>query len=63
MNNVMPGYIDSRPQGEERVRTVPLGRAGTAEEVAGMIAWLASDEASYITGQNWRIDGGVTRGV
>ncbi|MCH2000129.1 SDR family oxidoreductase, partial [Achromobacter xylosoxidans] len=41
----------------------PMGRYGTAEEVADLIAFLASDASSYITGQNIRIDGGITRSV
>ena len=63
MNNVLPGWIDSLPATEERRRDVPLGRYGRAEEVAATIAFLASDGAAYITGQNIRVDGGVTRGV
>jgi NAD(P)-dependent dehydrogenase (short-subunit alcohol dehydrogenase family) len=42
---------------------VPLGRYGTADEVAATIAFLASTSAAYITGQNIRVDGGITRGV
>jgi NAD(P)-dependent dehydrogenase (short-subunit alcohol dehydrogenase family) len=63
MNNVLPGWIDSLPATEERRTSVPMGRYGTAEEVAGTIAFLASDSAGYITGQNIRVDGGVTRSV
>ena len=63
MNNVLPGWIDSLPATEERRQGVPLGRYGRAEEVAATIAFLASDGAAYITGQNIRVDGGVTRGV
>ena len=48
---------------EERRQAVPLGRYGRAEEVAAAIAFLVSDEASYITGQSLRIDGGLTRAV
>jgi NAD(P)-dependent dehydrogenase (short-subunit alcohol dehydrogenase family) len=39
---------------------VPLGRRGTPEEMANIFAFLASDEASYVTGALWLADGGVT---
>lgn len=63
MNNVLPGWIDSLPATEERRSTVPLGRYGKSEEIAATIAFLASDGAAYITGQNIRVDGGLTRSV
>ncbi|WP_426956282.1 SDR family oxidoreductase [Muricoccus radiodurans] len=63
MNNVLPGWIDSLPATEARRETVPLGRYGTTEEIAATVAFLASDGAAYITGQNIRVDGGVTRSV
>ena len=63
MNNVLPGWIDSLPAQEARRDTVPLKRYGTSEEVAATIAFLASPGAAYITGQNIRVDGGITRGV
>lgn len=63
MNNVLPGWIDSLPETEERRNSVPLQRYGTAGEVAATIAFLASDGAAYITGQNIRVDGGLTRAV
>jgi len=63
MNNVLPGFIDSLPEKEDRRVRIPMGRYGTAEEVADLIAFLASDTSSYITGQNIRIDGGITRSV
>jgi NAD(P)-dependent dehydrogenase (short-subunit alcohol dehydrogenase family) len=63
MNNVLPGWIDSLPATEERRQSVPLKRYGKAEEIAATIAFLASDEAAYITGQNIRVDGGITRAV
>ncbi len=63
MNNVLPGYIDSLPEKEERRSRIPMGRYGTSAEVADLIAFLASDKSAYITGQNIRIDGGITRSV
>lgn len=63
MNNVLPGWIDSLPETGERRDSVPMGRYGRAAEVSELIAFLASDKASYITGQNIRIDGGISRSV
>lgn len=63
MNNVLPGFIDSLPEKEDRRERIPMGRYGKAEEVSGLISYLASDDAAYVTGQNIRIDGGLTRSV
>lgn len=63
MNNVLPGWIDSLPATEQRRDTVPMKRYGTSAEIAATIAFLASDGAAYITGQNIRVDGGLTRSV
>ena len=63
MNNVLPGFIDSLPEKPEFRARIPMGRYGRVEEVAELIALLASDRAAYITGQNIRIDGGITRSV
>lgn len=63
MNNVLPGFIDSLPETEDRRARIPMGRYGRAEEVSSLISWLASDGAGYITGQNIRIDGGLTHAV
>ncbi|NPD19299.1 SDR family oxidoreductase [Alterinioella nitratireducens] len=63
MNNILPGFIDSLPETEDRRARIPMGRYGREEEVASLIAWLASGDGGYVTGQNWRIDGGLTRGV
>ena len=63
MNNILPGFIDSLPEAEDRRSRIPMGRYGRADEVADLIGFLASDQSSYITGQNIRIDGGITRSV
>ncbi|HEY1182489.1 MAG TPA: SDR family oxidoreductase, partial [Rhodocyclaceae bacterium] len=63
MNNVLPGWIDSLPATEERRDSVPMGRYGTSEEIAATVAFLASEGAGYITGQNLKVDGGLMRGV
>lgn len=63
MNNVLPGWIDSLPATQERRDAVPLKRYGSSEEIAATIAFLASQGAAYITGQNIKVDGGVTRSV
>jgi NAD(P)-dependent dehydrogenase (short-subunit alcohol dehydrogenase family) len=63
MNNVLPGWIDSLPATEERRLSVPMRRYGRSEEVAATIAFLASDGAAYITGQNLRVDGGLMRSI
>lgn len=63
MNNVLPGFIDSLPETEDRRARIPMGRYGKASEVSALIAYLASGEAAYMTGQNIRIDGGLTHAV
>ncbi|WP_398483895.1 SDR family oxidoreductase [Tardiphaga sp.] len=63
MNNVLPGWIDSLPATEERRESVPMQRYGKSEEIAATVAFLASEGAGYITGQNIRVDGGMTRSV
>jgi NAD(P)-dependent dehydrogenase (short-subunit alcohol dehydrogenase family) len=63
MNNLMPGWIDSLPVDEDQRDTIPMKRYGTSEEIAATVAFLVSEGAGYITGQNIRIDGGLTRSV
>ena len=63
MNNVLPGWIDSLPATEQRRESVPMQRYGSSDEIAATVAFLASAGAGYITGQNIRVDGGLTRSV
>ncbi|MGO4126477.1 SDR family oxidoreductase [Inquilinus sp. YAF38] len=63
MNNVLPGWIDSLPETDERRVGVPMKRYGTSAEIAATVAFLASAGAGYITGQNLKVDGGLTRSV
>ena len=66
VNSVAPGVI-ATPSNEADARKldseVPLGRPGKPEEVAGLVAWLCSDEASYVTGASYIIDGGMIQQV
>ncbi|CAH2602204.1 SDR family oxidoreductase [Rhodovastum atsumiense] len=63
MNNILPGFIDTFPEKEEIRARIPMGRYGRVREIADTVAFLASDGAGYITGQNIRVDGGITRSV
>jgi 3-oxoacyl-[acyl-carrier protein] reductase len=66
VNAVAPGYVDTDMTSgltgelrEKMLTAVPLGRTGTAREIAAAIAYLASDEAAYVTGQTLRVNGGM----
>ncbi len=63
MNNILPGYIDSLPEKDERREKIPMGRYGSMEEIAATVAFLASPGGGYITGQNLRVDGGIMRSI
>jgi len=63
MNNVLPGFIDSYPVDGATVAKIPLNRAGTVDEIASAVAFLASEKSAYITGQNIKVDGGLARSV
>jgi NAD(P)-dependent dehydrogenase (short-subunit alcohol dehydrogenase family) len=66
VNSVAPGVI-ATPRNEADAHTldseVPLGRAGKPEEVANLVSWLCSDEAAYVTGASYIIDGGMVQQV
>jgi len=70
VNNVAPGAIitpintsllANKPELDALLANIPLGRMGTPEEVAGLVAFLASDEAAYVTGSTYVLDGGLMR--
>ena len=63
MNNILPGFIDSLPEKQDRVDRIPAGRYARVEELSETVAFFASDASSYVTGQNLRVDGGLTTSV
>lgn len=67
INSVGPGYIKTplldqidEEQQEQLVQMHPIGRLGKPEEVANLVYWLCSDEASFVTGAYYLVDGGYT---
>ena len=63
MNNVLPGFMDNWPLSDGVRQTIPLDRAVSMQELSSTVAFLLSDGAGSITGQNIMIDGGVNRGL
>ncbi|GAB4236728.1 MAG: SDR family oxidoreductase [Ekhidna sp.] len=63
MNNVLPGFIDSYPASDEIIEQIPMLRQGKPSEVADLVSFLASDKSSYITGQDFLIDGGLVKSI
>lgn len=60
MNNILPGFIDSLPEKDDRLARIPAGRYARVQELSKVIAFYASEDSSYVTGQNIRVDGGLT---
>lgn len=63
MNNILPGFIDSYEVDEDTLHSIPMNRPGSVDEIGETAAFLVSDEAGYITGQNIRVDGGLTHSI
>lgn len=70
VNNVAPGAIatpinksllEDKPKLEALLKNIPLGRMGTPDDVAGLVAFLVSDDAAYISGSTFVVDGGLMR--
>ena len=69
VNSVAPGFIDTeltrnvlgKKGMEEIVKNVPIRRMGNPEEIAKLVLWLASNENTFLTGQNIAVDGGFSR--
>jgi NAD(P)-dependent dehydrogenase (short-subunit alcohol dehydrogenase family) len=63
INNVLPGYMDNYPESAANLAKIPMKRYAKVEEVAKTVRFLLSDDAGYITGQNLRVDGGITHAI
>lgn len=63
MNAVLPGWVDTYPVDPAIVAGIPMGRPAGVREIARVVAWLLSDEASYLTGESLRVDGGLHRSM
>jgi NAD(P)-dependent dehydrogenase (short-subunit alcohol dehydrogenase family) len=63
MNTVQPGFVDSYEVDEETRAQIPMGRPARTDEIADTVAYLLSPAASYLTGQNIRVDGGLTESL
>jgi glucose 1-dehydrogenase len=70
VNNIAPGAIETpmnkallndKAKLDALLKNIPLNRLGTVDDVAGMVAFLASDDASYVSGSTFVVDGGLMR--
>ena len=63
MNAVLPGFVDSYDVSPEIVAQIPTGRPATTDEMAGIVAFLCSPDAAYVTGESICADGGMTTAI
>lgn len=63
MNNLLPGFMDNYPESEEIVDKIPMGRYAKVSEIAKAARFLVEADSAYISGQNIRADGGITRAI
>jgi NAD(P)-dependent dehydrogenase (short-subunit alcohol dehydrogenase family) len=63
MNNLLPGFMDNYPESSKNLQRIPMGRYASTKEIAKAARFLISEDAQYITGQNIRADGGLTKSV
>lgn len=63
MNSVLPGYVDSYPLAKEGIAEIPMQRQAKTDEIAKAVYFLASDDSSYINGQNLLVDGGLVKSI
>lgn len=63
MNNILPGFVDNYPESDEKLSRIPMGRYARIGEIAKTVRFLLSADAGYLTGQNLRVDGGITRSI